>query len=98
MCLANLQLNKVPELPQKKLCDVTLHSLRFLSFKQVNLHLKLECSGLASLRPQENTGGNCYLHSQDIPARGFQSELKFRFTKRARKVDISNIKRDWFLF
>ena len=31
-------------------------------------------------------------------ARGFQSELKIRFTKRARKVDISNINRDWFLF
>jgi hypothetical protein len=93
-----LQLNKVPELPQKKLYDVTLHSLRFLSFKQVNLYLQLDCSGLVIPCPQEHTGGNCYLDSQDIPARGFQSELKFRFTKRARKVDISNIKRDWFLF
>ena len=52
LSLANLQLNKVPELPQKKLCDVTLHSLRFLSFKQVNLHLQWNCSGHASPAPK----------------------------------------------
>ena len=48
--------------------------------------------------PLEHTGGSCYLHSKDIPARGFQSELKIRFTKRARKVDISILIKIGFYF
>ena len=58
-------------------------------FKQVNQHSPAR---RASPGPQEHTGGNCYLHSKDIPAHGFQSELKFRFTKRASKADISILK------
>ena len=38
------------------------------------------------------------MHSQDIPARGLQSELKIRFTKRARKVDISILIKIGFYF
>ena len=38
------------------------------------------------------------MHSQDIPARGLRSDLKFRFTKRARKVDISILIKIGFYF
>ena len=48
--------------------------------------------------PLEHTGGSCYPQSQDIPARGLQSELKIRFTKRAKKVDISILIKIGFYF
>jgi hypothetical protein len=55
LSLANLQLNKVPGLPQKKLYNVTFHCLRFLFFKQVNQHLQPNCGGVHP-RPQERAG------------------------------------------
>jgi sulfur transfer complex TusBCD TusB component (DsrH family) len=48
--------------------------------------------------PLEHTGNSCYLHSQDIPARGLQSDLKFKFTKRAKKVNISILIKIGFYF
>ena len=66
-------------------------------FKQVNQHSPARPADVHPC-PLERTGGSCYLHSQDIPACGLQSELKIRFTKRARKVDISILIKIGFYF
>ena len=52
LSLANLQLNKVPELPQKKLCIAIFSLSRSRFFKQVNQHLQPDYSGHASQPPR----------------------------------------------
>jgi len=56
LSLANLQLNKVPRLPQKKLCIVTFHCLDFVFQAGQSTPFSLTAAGVHP-RPQERAGG-----------------------------------------
>jgi hypothetical protein len=60
LSLANLQLNKVPGIPQKKLCNVTFHCLKIFVFQAgQSTPFSLTAAGMHPC-PQKHAGGSYY--------------------------------------
>ena len=57
LSLANLQLNRVPRLPQKKLCIVTFHCLDFVFQAGQSTPFSLTAAGMHPC-PQEHAGSS----------------------------------------